>query len=75
MRFGLPQRTTVSLTIFNLEGRRVALLVDHEVLPAGFHTAVWDGRDATGRRVASGIYFYRLETDDAVLSKKMLVLR
>jgi hypothetical protein len=44
-------------------------------MPAGFHTAVWDGRDDSGRRVAAGIYFYRLETAGAVLHRKMLALR
>jgi hypothetical protein len=75
IRFGLPEPTTVSLTVFNIEGRCVTRLVAREVLPAGFHTAVWDGRDTSNRRVASGTYFYRLVTDDAVISKKMLVLR
>jgi hypothetical protein len=75
IRFGLPRPTTASLTIFNLEGRRVARLVDGGTLPAGFHTAVWDGRDDSGRRVAAGIYFCRLETGDAVLHRKLLVLR
>jgi hypothetical protein len=75
IRFGLPQPATASLTIFNLEGRRVAQLLDAEPLPAGFHTAVWNGRDDSGRRVAAGIYFYRLETGDAVLHRKLTVLR
>jgi hypothetical protein len=75
IRFGLPEPTTASLSVFNLEGRRVVRLVDRTVMSAGFHTAVWDGRDGYGRRVASGVYFYRLETNEAVLTKKMLVLR
>jgi len=74
IRFGLPQPASCVLTIFNLEGRRVARLVDGEPMPAGFHTAVWDGRDDSGRRVVAGVYFYRLEAGDVVLHRKMLVL-
>ena len=44
-------------------------------MPAGFHTAIWDGRDGSGRRVTAGVYFYRLETGDSVESRKMIVLR
>jgi len=45
------------------------------MMQAGFKELLWDGRDDSGREVASGIYFYRLETEKKVLSRKMVLLR
>jgi hypothetical protein len=58
--YTLPSTGTVSLNVFNLLGEQVATLVNGP-MTAGTHETVWDGRDAAGRVVSSGIYFYRLE--------------
>ncbi len=55
---GLP-RTAVSLAIYDLSGRLVRTLVDTEQGP-GYYVVRWDGKDASGYAVASGLYFYRL---------------
>jgi hypothetical protein len=61
--FGLPKDAAVRLEVFDILGRRVrTLLSGHQ--RAGYKRIVWDGRDGAGRPVASGIYFYRLATDD-----------
>ena len=57
--YQLPAATRVRLEVFNILGQRVATLVDGE-RPAGFHTATWNGTDASGRGVGSGVYLYRL---------------
>jgi hypothetical protein len=49
-------------------------VLDRE-LPAGLHTAVWDGRDATGNEVSAGIYFYRLEAGLNEGLRKMILLK
>lgn len=67
--YSLPNPTHVTLEVFNILGQRVALLVNHD-LPAGNHTTVWQAE-----KQASGIYFYRLRTEDAVETKKMLLLK
>lgn len=59
--FDVPSAGPVRLTVFAPDGRKVATLID-EVRPAGPGAAVWAGRDDRGRAVASGRYFYRLET-------------
>jgi hypothetical protein len=60
LRFELSQAAAVRLEIFNVQGARVATLIDGSLLPAGGHAATWDGRDHAGRRVPSGVYLVRL---------------
>lgn len=72
--YGAPRAGRVELAVYNIAGQRVRTLVDGPV-EAGFHTAVWDGRDNDGRSVASGVYFCRMQAesfDDAV---KMVLLK
>ena len=64
----------VRLEVFALSGQRIAVL-DHGLQQAGYHRLHWDGRDATGRSVASGTYLYRLVTDEVVLTRKLVLLR
>jgi FlgD Ig-like domain len=72
--FSLPARVPVTLEVFNLRGERIASLVDR-ALDAGEHTAAWDGRDETGRRVGSGVYFYRLCAGGRADVRKAILLR
>jgi len=64
----------VHIAIFDVLGKQVANLVD-ENQEAGTWSATWDGRDAVGRVVASGLYLYRLTTGSHVLSRKILLTR
>ena len=57
--FALPQKTRVELGVYDLLGRRVAVLAKGE-FPAGEYTRMWDGRGTNGNRAAAGVYFYRL---------------
>lgn len=72
--FSLPSATDVTLDIYNISGRKVATLVDG-YLQAGEHSVTWNGRFSDGMQVASGVYFYRIETDQFSDSKKMLLLK
>jgi len=58
--FSLAQAGTVRLTVFNLLGQEVTTLVNG-AMGQGSHETVWDGRDAAGRVLSSGVYFYRIE--------------
>jgi len=62
----------VELAIFNSLGQKVRTLID-EAKPAGRHQAVWDGSDSSGRKVASGVYFYRLRVGELVEHRSMLL--
>ena len=73
IRFELPQRTDVSITVYNAAGQVVCVLVD-ESRDAGEHRVFWDGRNASGQRVSSGVYFYRMRAQGFTTTKKMLVI-
>ena len=74
IRFSLPSDGAVGLRVFDARGHQVRTLLG-EVMPAGEHVVVWDGRDGRGRAVASGVYFSRLETGAGDLLKKMMLVR
>jgi len=58
--FALPRKTAVKLGVYDVLGRRVAVLAEGE-LPAGRYTREWDGRSRGGLQSPAGVYFYRLE--------------
>ncbi len=70
----LPQPGRVKLTIHDARGREVARLVDAE-LPAGERDVAWDGRDAAGRALASGVYFARLDSGGRLSMTKVTLAR
>jgi len=75
VRYELPKSEHVKLTVFNLLGQKVAILVD-QIQPAGRHTAVWDARNDAGRPVSSGLYLYRIQAGDSYSDvRKMLLVR
>lgn len=74
LRYQLDARGTATLEVFDLLGRRVRVLAEGEHR-AGSHAAVWDGRDAAERRVASGVYLVRLRTADATATRRVSVVR
>jgi hypothetical protein len=64
----------VKLGIYTLTGRHVRTLVDRTV-DAGAHQVTWDGRDAAGKEVASGVYYYTVETGQDSEAGRMILLR
>ncbi|MGD9546578.1 MAG: FlgD immunoglobulin-like domain containing protein [Candidatus Krumholzibacteriia bacterium] len=73
--FELPAQEAVSLHVFDLQGRLVITLLSDQVFPQGRHEAVWDGRDESGRQVASGTYFFRLEAGGQVETKRAVLVK
>lgn len=74
IEFAVPRRAHVTLEVINLTGQHVASLLDGDLLPAKHHVE-WDGKNDAGRDVASGVYFYRLVTENQSAVRKMLLLR
>ena len=75
IRYGLPQAGRVSLKIYNLLGEEVALIMNDELQSAGYHVAIWDGRDRNGVYVASGVYVYRMQAGSFVSAKKLALIK
>jgi flagellar hook assembly protein FlgD len=74
LAFELENPAQASLRIYDLSGKLVRTLVTGS-LPAGSHTARWDTRDESGKPVASGVYFYRLESSGLLATKQLVVTR
>jgi len=72
--FGLPRPGPVRLEIYNILGQRIISLIDR-FLSAGYYNISWNGKDSEGRDMASGIYFYRLNTAEQVAVRKMVCLK
>jgi hypothetical protein len=72
--FSMPQAGKVSLTIYNLLGQKIMTLVDG-TLAAGTHTVSWNGRDARGVQLPSGVYFYSLKTSNFTATKRMILMK
>jgi flagellar hook assembly protein FlgD len=64
----------LGIVIYDIPGRRVLTLVDTDQ-PARYHKAVWDSKSHQGIDVSSSVYFYRIEANEFVDVKKMVLLR
>jgi len=72
--FDMPVAGDVKISVFNVLGQNVTDLVDG-YCEAGAHEIVWNGKDRAGAAVASGMYFYRIDTDQFTDTKKMVLLK
>ncbi len=70
----IPTAGNVSVEVFNVLGQKVATVFDG-FMPAGEQTVTWDGRNENGGSVSSGIYFYRVQTGNESVTKKMMLLK
>jgi hypothetical protein len=69
IQYAVPHRSHVTLSVFNVMGQRVTVLVDG-LVDSGYHQVQFDGRG-----LASGVYFYRLQAGAFAMTRKLLVLR
>jgi hypothetical protein len=74
IRFSMPQTAFAELAVFTLQGEQVRVLAS-QVLTSGTHTFRWDGRDESGRALASGTYVYRLKAGKVQMSRTLLLLK
>ena len=74
IRYSLRRAAWVEITVFNMLGQEVRTLENGFQAP-GVYETVWDGTDAGGRAVASGVYFYRVQTGDFTETRKMILLK
>ncbi len=74
INYSLKENSKVSPNIDNRKGQKVKQLV-RDQLPAGQHSVVWNGKDDNNKSVSSGIYFYKLKTNNYEKTKKMVLLK
>jgi hypothetical protein len=72
--FQIKSATKVKLEVYNILGNKIHTLVD-EFKSAGYYSESWDGKDDNGFQVPTGIYFYRLITDNYTQTKKLLIIK
>ena len=74
LNYELPRDVAVKLTIYNVLGQSVRVLVN-EKQRVGVYSKQWDGRDDAGRLLPSGIYLYRIEAGEFVSVKRMMLMK
>jgi YD repeat-containing protein len=74
IRIEVQTRQRVVVNVFDVRGRRVASLLD-AMVAAGPTSVVWDGRDARGAAIPSGVYFARVRSERSTASIRMVMLR
>lgn len=74
IQYQLPSACNISLIVYNSTGQEVRILFKSQK-NAGFHQVQWNGKDNKGNHVPSGLYLYRLRTDEFVQTKKLLFLK
>jgi hypothetical protein len=74
IKFSLPRRAKVTITVFNILGQTIKTLTDR-VYDAGEHQLNWDGRNGRGRQIATGVYLYRIVSEGFTKTRKMILLK
>lgn len=74
IQFALPEAQEVEVAVYNLTGQKITTLAAG-VLEKGFHQVEWDGKDAQGNAVSSGIYIYQLKAGNQRMVKKMVLAK
>ena len=72
--FSIPKDSGINLSIYNLKGQKVKTLLN-EYKEAGKHQVVWNGRDESNKRAASGLYLYKIISGKETVTRKMLLLK
>ena len=75
IQFAVPQTEKVRLEVFDIQGRLVRTLVDHELYNKGNYEVMWNGLDNKGSRVASGVYFAKMHAGQFAQTKKMILAK
>ena len=74
IKYYLPKDNFVNLSIYNVKGQKIKKLVN-EIKSKGNNSVVWNGKDDSNNSVSSGVYFYRIKTDNVSTTQKILLLK
>jgi flagellar hook assembly protein FlgD len=70
----LEHQNEIDMAIFNINGQLIQTLKSG-IQPAGAHSVVWNGKNALGELVGSGVYIYSLSTPEKTVSKRLIFLK
>ena len=73
--FKLKQTSTISLNIYDINGQLIKSVSNDQEWPSGSHNLMWDGTNDQNQQVSSGLYIYRLETENYSQNKKCMLVR
>ena len=71
IRYGLPEAASVRVTVYNVLGQLVSILIDSDQAP-GYYEINWDAKTDAGMSIPSGLYFYRVETKNFSATRSMV---
>ena len=74
LRYDLPEKSLVNITIYDLLGRQVTTLIN-QTQDAGYKSVIWDATNDYGKPVSAGIYLYQIHTGQYISTKKMVLLK
>ena len=75
IQFALGKDELVNLNIFDIQGRLVSSLINNSNYPAGYHNITWDGTNTMGTQVPSGMYLYKLVSENQTITRKMVLMK
>lgn len=74
IRYYLPKKAKVEIGIYNILGQKINTLVDC-IMESGYHNVIWTGKDENNNDVSSGIYLYKINTDNFTETKRMVLIK
>ena len=74
LRYDLPEKVLVTITIYDMLGRQVKTLMD-QTLNAGYKSLIWDATNDYGKPVSAGVYLYQIHAGKHISTKKMVLLK
>ena len=74
LRYDLPEKVLVTITIYDMLGRQVKTLMD-QTQDAGYKSLIWDATNNYGKPVSAGIYLYQIQAGEYMQTKKMVLLK
>ena len=75
IQFTVGKDALVSLNIYDIQGRLVSSLIDNYFYSAGSYKMNWDGKNQYGTQVPSGMYLYKLESSNQIVTRKMVLMK
>ena len=75
IQFSVGKDEFISLNIFDINGRLIKSLINNTYYVSGSHKITWDGKSQTGSQAPSGMYIYKLISNNQTISKKMLLMK